>query len=212
MKCTSYFEENEIVDYGKYEKALEKLCVSENITRDIKVRKAVFRSNVHSKQSDERVVFSICMKNFSLSELYLEKKTLENGMVFKSFTKISKKEADKILSGDYQWLKNNRKALLQDFCLECEINQLKLVCINDTVKDVCEEVRGLDGIVFKHSMRSTAIEEYSNQFFDRSLPMSDVFNCDKVLYSYRRYVHIPSAVSNILHLHSTTKNSVAYSL
>lgn len=212
MKCTAYFEENEIITYDKYEKALEKLCSTEEVTRDIVVRKALFRANTDSFLNDERVYFSICMKNGSNDELFLEKKTIDNRLVFKSFTKLSKREAERILSGNYQWMKHNKKALFQDFYLESEINQLKLVSISDSVKDVCGQIRGLDGIVFKHSMRSTNVGKYNNQFFDKNLPMTDAFNCDNVIYSYRRYVHIPNAVSSISHLQGTTKNAVAYSL
>lgn len=212
MKCTAYYEDNELITYDKYETAVEKLSSSETITRDVYVRKAIFKSERDPMIKDARVSFSICMKNYMSNEIYLEKKTTENGLVFKSYTKISKKEADRILNGDYKWMKLSRKALLTDFYLESEINQLKLVSIMDSIKDVCSEIRGLDGIVFKTSMRSCNINEYTGQFFDRELPMSDIINCDSVLYSYRRYVHIPNAVSSILHLQSTTHNAVAYSL
>lgn len=212
MKCTAYYEENEIITYDKYEKALEKLSASEDVKTEVYVRKAVFSSDKDKMLKDARVSFSICMKNNMTNEIYLEKKTIENGLVFKSYTKINKKETERILNGDYKWMKSNRKALLQDFYLEIEINQLKLVAIVDSIKDVCCEVRGLDGIVFNTSMRSYSITEYAGQFFDKNLPMSDILNCDSILYSYRRYVHIPKAVSNILHIQGTTQNAVAYSL
>jgi len=212
MKCTAYYEENEIITYDKYEVAVEKLSASEEITREVYVRKAMFRVNNEQMAKNSRVSFSICMKNNMTNEIYLEKKTNENRLVFKSFTRINKKEAERILNGDYKWMKSSRKALLQDFYLESEINQLKLVSIIDSVKDVCSEIRGLDGIVFKTSYRSCSVDKYTGQFFDENLPMSDVLNCDNVLYSYRRYVHIPNAVSSILHIQGTTKNAVAYSL
>lgn len=212
MKCTAYYEENEIVPYDKYEMAVEKLSASEEVTREVYVRKAIFRTEEEQMLKDSRVSFSICMKNYKTSEIFLEKKTTENGLVFKSYTKINKKEADRILNGDYKWMRSSRKALLSDFYLESEINRLKIVSIMDSVKDICSEVRGLDGIVFKTSMRSCVINDYSGQFFDKSLPMSDILNCDNVLYSYRRYVNIPAAVSNILHIQSSTQNELAYSL
>ncbi len=214
MKCTAYFEENELVTYDKYEKAMNKLSAAEceGISRDVIVRKAYFGTMKDCIDSNGRVMFSIAMKDYKSNEIYLEKKTFENSMIFKSFTKISKKEAEKILKGQIQWMRHSKNSLFKDFYLESEINKLQITSISEIRKDICTKVRELDGVVFKHSIRGTDIDEYNGQFFDYETPMVDIINCDNVLYSYRRYVHIPQAVSNIVNIQSAYKNEVAYSL
>ncbi len=214
MKCTAYFEENELITYDKYENAINKLSVveGEGIRRNVTIRKANFGTFKECAENGENALFCIVMKNFQNNELYLEKRTIDNGMIFKSFIKISKKEADKILNGQMQWMKHSKSVLIHDFYLESMINKLELVSISETSKDVCTQIRGFDGIVFKHSIRNTRIDEYDGQFFDANLPMIDMINCDSVLYSYRRYIHIPQAVSNIVHIQSSPVSEVAYSL
>ena len=115
MKCTAYFEENELVTYDQYEKAMNKLSAAdcEGISRDVIVRKASFGTMNDCVDSNGRVMFSIAMKDYKSNEIYLEKKTFENSMIFKSFTKISKKEAEKILKGQIQW-----KMCIRDSFLE----------------------------------------------------------------------------------------------
>ena len=192
MKCTAYFEENELIPYDKYEKAMRKLSVNEDegIRRDVITRKANFNTYKECTENNGRVSFSIVMKDFLQSEIYLEKKKKENGLVFKSFVKISRKEAEKILNGQLQWMKFSKSGVIRDFYLESDINKLEIVSICETKKDVCTQVRGLDGIVFKYSIRSTDIGHYDEQFFDEKLPMIDVINCDNVLYSYHSLLHL----------------------
>lgn len=213
MKCTAYYEENEIIPYDKYKLAVEKLPFSESegANKGVVVRKAFFGGGDNRLEMNDRVTYAISMKDFQDKEIYLEKKTMENGMVFKSFTKISRKEADRMFRGQFQWMKHG-KGIVQDFYLESQINGLKLKCIRESKKDVYGQIRGLDGIVFKRRIRSTAISEYDGEFFQKELPMVDLLNCDNVLYSYRRYVHIPQAVSNIMHLQSGHKSELAYSI
>ena len=216
-KCTTYFEENEVITYENYENVLAKLQIEVGIelNKDIQIRKAVFQSahdQFHLKDNQESVKYSICMKNFKPHEIFLEKRTVRDSMVFKSYISISKKAAEKILGGQIEWMNHDKDGLLHDFYLECKFNDLHLSAIMDTGKDVCSRINGLDGIVLKHSIRSIGIRQYQGQFFDQRLPMVDMLNCDRILISYRRYIHIPQAVSNIVHMKSGTTCEVAYSL
>lgn len=217
MKCVTYYEQNEWLDYEQYELAKEDLLqeIKRNVEQDVSLRKVVYgHAKDEEKGSFEEgiAVFSICMKNWKDSELYVEKKSKHAQMIFKSFAKVSRKDCDRVLAGDVEWMKHSSRNLLKEFYNEITINGIGPSCIMEVEKDVFGEIKGSKhpvSIVFKKAARYGVGPNMD--FFSRTLPMADCYNCDRVLMSCKKRIQIPSAVSQIIHMQNT-KSMVAYSL
>ena len=125
MKCTAYYEENDIIGYDKYEKAVDNLLSKGNViaSLDRTIRKANFGNDKMLNGNNGRNSFCICMKDFMQNEIYLEKKTVENNRVFKSHVKISKREAEKINTPF--WESVSFKSII---CAICQILQCIQYC------------------------------------------------------------------------------------
>lgn len=215
MKYATYYEDNQVITYGQYEELMEEITQKEHakVLRDVVMRKVIFRSLIAEETLEEKqeyVRYSICMKDFKTSELYVERKTMQRGLIYKSYVKISKKDCQKILSGDISWMKHCNKSLLQDFYLELTINGLQPVIMRETVKDVCENVDGKDGIVFYKSIK--AAKDCYTEFFEKELPMMDCMNCDTMIRSFKKNIKIPIAVSGIIHMWNGKGSTLAYCL
>lgn len=220
MKCVTYQEQNEWINYEQYENAKKNLLehTKSRVEQDMRLRKMVYASpqvQIESSgvYSEGIILFSICWKNQKDNELYIEKKMIHNQIIFKSFAKITRKECEQILAGELQWMKTSRKNLLKEFYNEVTINGIAPFYIQEVEKDVfghIKESRTHDSIVFKKSIRQ-ALGHNNKDFFSESLSMADYNNCDRVLMSYKRSIEIPSAVSNIIHIHNTN-STLAYSL
>lgn len=218
MKCVTYYEQNEWIDYEQYENLKNNLLkeIKGNVEQDVNLRKVVYEHAKKSMQGsfEEGIaVFSICMKNQDDGELYVEKKTKHAQVIFKSFAKIDRKDCERILSGDVEWMKHSRKNLLKEFYNEITINKIAPSYIVEVQKDVFGEVKGNKYpmcVVFKTSIRRRV--GVNMDFFSNSLPMVDCCNCDRVLLSCKKGIQIPSAVSQIIHMHNNTNSTVAYSL
>lgn len=217
MKCVTYYEQDEWIDYEQYESARNNLLkeIRGNIEQDVNIRKLIYEhAGDDEPGSFEKgiAVFDICMKNWKDSELFVEKKSKHAQMIFKSFTRVSRKECERILAGDVEWMKYSGRNLLKEFYNEITINGITPSHIMEVDKDVFGKIKGNKhpvSIVFKKSARHGMGE--NKDFFNKTLPMADCYNCDRVLLSCRRGIQIPSAVSQIIHIHNTT-SMAAYSL
>lgn len=217
MKCVTYYEQNEWIDYEQYEDAKERLLdeIKGNVEQDVSLRKVVYGHAADGERGsfEEGIaVFSICMKNWEDSELYVEKKSKHAQIIYKSFAKVSRKDCERILAGDVEWMKHSSKNLLKEFYNEITINGIAPSHIMEVEKDVFGEIKGSRhpvSIVFKKSIRYGVGPD--KNLFSRTLPMADCTSCDRVLLSCKREIKIPSAVSQIIHMQNM-KSMVAYSL
>lgn len=213
MKYTTYYENNETITYEHYDEMMQGLLQEENskIVQDVVMRKVIFQSPVRDMEdSQESVTYSICMKDFKMNELYVERKSMQKSLVFKSYVKISRKECNKILNRDIAWMKTSSKSLIQDFYLEMTLNDLVPVVLEETIRDICEKAKEDDGVVFYKSVK--VAKNCYTDFFNKELPMMDCLNCDSVILSYKKTVKIPSAISSIIHICNPKARTLAYSL
>lgn len=213
MKYATYYEKNETITYEQYDGMMQELLQEENnrIVQDVAMRKIIFKSPVTDVEDrHESVTYSVCMKDFKLNELYVERKSMQKSLVFKSYVKISKKDCSRILNQDIAWMKTSNKSLIQDFYLEMTLNGLLPVVMEETVRDICEKTAEEDGLVFYKSVK--VAKNCYKQFLNKGLPMMDCLNCDRVILSYKKNVKIPSAISNILHICNPKARILAYSL
>ena len=113
MIYTTYYAQTNSITEERY-KELKEAYLSTNTgnLESFHLRKLEFQG---AGQRKAVASYYLCMKNRDESQIFLEKKYMQNGLYFKKCAKLSREESEKLLNGDLEWMKNHRKELLADF-------------------------------------------------------------------------------------------------
>lgn len=215
MKYTTYCEDSRVImerQLGQAMKNIEKEKVLSEFEFAV-VRKLAFEPADPScgggNDAADRPVYSLCMKNFDEERLYLEKKIVQNNIVYKSFASITKDEAKKILAGDVTWMQTHAAALFQDFYRQYTLNGLRHGYITQSEKEI-RSYRDKSCLVVNRAVKRASL--WKEDFFDPEAELFEGQSCDKARLQYKRPVTIPLAIANIVHTSSEQCSRLAYSL
>lgn len=215
MNYTTYYEDSQIVKEEQLLMLVQSIEKKKNLSEieHVTVRKLPFDYMGEYVQEENdtagRPIYSLCMKNFDEERLYLEKKSIQNNVVYKSYAALSGAEARKLLCGDVEWLKEHKTALLREFYLQYTLNGLKPGYMVQSQR----EIRGYrDKGVFIVSRELMRAAFWKEDFFDREAKLCQSLSCDKVRIQYKRPVKIPLAIANIMHTSSEQYSRLVYSL
>lgn len=214
MKYTMYNEENSVIQYDEYERIQEKMQEKyKKSGKETIVRKVKFVENKYNPYQDKDVEnkpsFRLCMRMDETYTYYLEKKSRQNGVIYKAFVNLTKEECEKILSKDIEWLKNHKKSLLNEFYLYMTINHLEPSIVME-FRRVVYDKPGKFCVVFNEEMKRAV--DRSASLLDESIQMFDCLSCDKIGMSYKKIIKIPRALNNILNISNDPSYEVAFSL
>lgn len=212
MKYTTYYEDNCTVSYGSYEQ-MKELVERENPNGELErvtVRKIKFENteieNRRLAGEGGIPVYYLCLKDRDDKRLYLEKKSRQNGMTYKTYTNLTREEAEKILAGDVEWMKNHKKALCRDFYLQYTINHLRPGRMKEYEREI-GKYQGGCYIVFNLSIRTCVGKK--QDLFARDPEMVDCLSHYKVAVSYKKESRIPRVITNVLHMGNEQLNELA---
>lgn len=212
MNFTAYFENNYMVSFKNYEKmkAETTLTKRQSEIETIIVRKLRFENiNLRTHVDEEPLpVFSICMKNHEEDSLYLEKQSRENNITYKVMDKISKKECERILSGDIDWMKTSGKTLLHDLYYQITVNGLMPERIEEYEREIVKK-REFEYIGFNKRIRVAG--ERVTGFFNRHLHMTDCLAWDEILVTYKCEMKTPFSFKGIIHMEIEENSNLAFS-
>lgn len=214
MKYTMYNEENNVIHYDEYEMIREKIQEKyKKSGRETAVRKVKFVENKYKpyqdKDMENKPSFSLCMRLDETFTYYLEKKSRQNGVIYKAFINMTREECEKILSQDIEWLKNSKKSLLNEFYLYLTINHLEAATVME-YRRVVYDKPGKFCIVFNEEIRR-AVDKTAS-LLDETIQMFDCLSCDKIVMSYKKIIKIPRALNNILNISNEPSYELAFSL
>lgn len=215
MKYTTYYEDSQIVTTKHQEQFINNIEKNRDISEieNVSVRKIAFEYAQGSENEEpediNQPVYSICMKNFDSLRLYLEKKSVQNNVIYKSCEKLNQEEAGKILKGETEWMKDHELNLFRDFHLQYTLNGLKPGYIMQTEREV-RGYRDRSFLIINREMTRSAFRK--EDFFDRNIIMLSCLSEDKLRLQYKRPVTIPLAIANIIHTSSEPNSRLAYSL
>lgn len=213
MKYTMYKEENDVINYDEYEKIKDKIIEKYKMDgMETIIRKVKFVGNMYQLPEEDvenKPSFSLCTKMDGEVKYYLEKKSKINGMIYKSFITLTKEESLKVLERDIEWIKNSKRSLLKEFYLYLTINNLEPSTIMEYRRLVFEKP-GKFCILFNEEIRRAMDKTAS--LFDESIQMFDCLSCDRIGMSYKKLIHIPVALNNILHISNENSVELAFSL
>ena len=107
MIYTTYYAQTNSITEERY-KELKEAYLSTNTgnLESFHLRKLEFQG---AGQRKAVASYYLCMKNRDESQIFLEKKYMQNGLYFKKCAKLSREESEKLLNGDLEWMKNHRK-------------------------------------------------------------------------------------------------------
>lgn len=214
MKYTMYNEENKVIFYDEYEAIREKIQEKyKQNGRETAIRKVRFVENKYKlyqeKETENKPFFSLCMRMEETDTYYLEKKSRQNGVVYKAFINLTKEECEKILSQDIEWMKHSKKSLLNEFYLYLTINHLEASTVME-YKRVVYDKPGKYYVVFNEEVKRAV--DQSASLLDETIQMFDCLSCDKIVLSYKKIIKIPRALNNILNISNEPSYEVAFSL
>ncbi len=115
----------------------------------------------------EREKFRIRYYNNNDSFVNLEKKSKKNQLGTKISATLSKEQCQKILDGDWQFLKESGNALLMEFYSKLYHHQLRPKTIVDYVREPYVYQAGNVRVTFDSQIRTGL---YSKDFFNKNLP------------------------------------------
>lgn len=214
MKYTMFNEENNVINYDEYEMIKEKITEKHKKSGcETVIRKVKFVENKYKLSGEDDIEnkpsFSLCMKLDGENKYYLEKKSRINDIIYKSYINLTKEESINILNYEIEWIKNSKKALLNEFYLYLTINNLEPSTIMEYHRVIFEKP-GKFCIVFNEEIRRAV--DKSASLFDENIQMFDCLSCDKIVMSYKKLINIPMALNNILHISNEKSVELAFSL
>lgn len=214
MKYIMYNEENNVLHYDEYDMIREKIQVKHKKDgKEITVRKVKFVENLYRPYQEDvmenKPSFSLCMSLDENVTYYLEKKSRQNGVIYKAFVDLTKEECEEILSNNFEWLKNSKKSLLNEFYLYLTINHLEASTVME-YRRVVYDKPGKFCIVFNEEIKRAVDRNAS--LLDDTIQMFDCLSCDKVVMSYKKIMKIPRALNNILNISNEPSYELAFSL
>ena len=120
----------------------------------------------------EREKFRLRYYNDDCQFVNLEKKSKKNQLGTKASARLTKEECQRILDGDWEWLKDSKQPLLVEFYSKLHGQQLRPKTIVDYIREPYVYSIGNVRITFDSQIRTGL---YSNDFFEADIPTIAVF-------------------------------------
>lgn len=197
MKYMSYYEDSSKMSQGEY------ICLKRetkkekpNRVQGMVIRKLEFIHAIgHVPNREDLPSYAICMRDNKEEHLYLEKKKIQNNVIYKNKVKISTDEVQRILSGDIVWMKDSQNTLFRDVYLQMTINHMEVGGIQEFDREVWK--CGKDSCVV-FDLRIQRLIGKEADFFEGSKVRIDCLPSNQIHVTYRRDKTIPRMIANIL--------------
>lgn len=158
-----YYEENNVIPEREYDRILETLKKGKNYkpAKTSVIRKVFFNRDipyltdalsVNQENSDS---YCVVMTDWETTRLVLEKKSIREGLIHKCHTYLTEEQFERIIDGQYEWMKQSKDGLLRDFYLQLSVNQIRPGIVVDYTRQSFRMNNWKSYMVFDSSIRST---------------------------------------------------------
>lgn len=154
---------------------------------------------------DNRDKYRIRNYNKNHNLIHLEKKSKKNGRCFKTSVSITKKESEKILSNDLEWLKESKSELLRELYIQMGICKMRPKTIVDYEREAYIYEPGNIRITFDSNVR-TGI--YNTDIFNNDIATVPAIE-DYIILEVKYDQYLPETISNIIQLGNRRNLSVS---
>ena len=145
--------------------------------------------------TNERKKYRIRIYNLEDSVIRLECKRKEGQYINKISAKLTREETDKLLRGEYNFLKDRQEQVCKDFYLECALNQMKPKVIVDYDREPYVYSFGDVRITFDEHVRSGVFEQ---ELFDQALPVMEVLEPGQLIMEVKFTEYLPEIIRDLL--------------
>ena len=145
--------------------------------------------------TNERKKYRIRIYNLEDSVIRLECKRKEGQYINKISAKLTREETDKLLRGEYHFLKDRQEQVCKDFYLECALNQMKPKVIVDYDREPYVYSFGDVRITFDEHVRSGVFEQ---ELFDQALPVMEVLEPGQLIMEVKFTEYLPEIIRDLL--------------
>ena len=139
--------------------------------------------------------YRIRVYNCSDGQIKLEKKSKQGNYICKEAANLSRDEAEKILAGDYVFLRRREEALCREFYAECMTSVMRPKVIVDYERVPYVYEAGTVRITFDMNVRAGML---SYDLFDKSLPAIGVLTPEELIMEVKYTEFLPQIIRNIL--------------
>lgn len=203
MEREIYYENCHVIDRKDYLRMMKKVeAVPENrLSKTSTIRKIYFNQEMNYLEptSDEdKDVYSIVVVDKDLGSLVIERKSCRSGMIYKDYLPITEKDCRKLLSGDFEWLKDSPFALFCELYREITINHRSIGAIVDYERQRYKIHNSNDYMEFDLSVKSTDV--CSGDLLCGDLDMKERLEKKHIVFTYKQSVQLPPMFKSILSL------------
>lgn len=206
MKYTMYYEECNTVATEKYESMKQSILKEQNKKKfeNYTLRKLQF---IGLSSLETLPNYYLCIKKAEDTQIYLEKKYMQDGINYKKCTILTRGECQKILDGDILWLKNHKNELLADFYRQATLNYLRPGYLTDYS---CEMLKCKKENYVTFSKKINRAVGTQNGLFDKPEMTISCLGDNEVLVNYKRVITLPSMISNMLQNQEEQSEDLAF--
>jgi hypothetical protein len=144
MKYITYYEESTEITNQKYMEFINRRyngdgkIEGQGVRNDFKVRRMRFFNPAESIlfQESKQPKYSMTVRNTNDKCVYLEKKTVQNELIYKASTKITREQCNQIIGNDIAWMENHKDEVVKDFYRQLRFNGMKPGYVTEYVREV----------------------------------------------------------------------------
>ena len=153
-----------------------------------------------------RKKYRIRIYNKSDTVIKLERKSKYQNYVAKESASMTRKEYDRIVSGDYDLLRDSASPLARDFYVDCKHGGMKPAVVVDYVREAyiypISDVR----ITFDKYLQASI---QSLDIFDPDLPMAGSVEGPKTILEVKYNQFVPDFISGLLQMSAHNRSSIS---
>ena len=196
-----YYEENNIIPKEEYKHIIDTLHKEKKFrpARISVVRKVFFNREINyltdavSVNQENTDSYCVMMTDWDTDHLILEKKSKREGLISKSYTRLSEEEFERILDGDYEWMASARESIFRDFYLQLTINQLRPGVVVDYERQAFRMNSKKEYMVFDLSIRSTYLFT-KDTVLSPLLAQTERLEQNRVVVTYKQMAEFPGFI------------------
>lgn len=145
--------------------------------------------------TNERKKYRIRIYNLEDGVIRLECKRKEGQYINKISAKLTREEADKLIAGEYEVIKDRTESVCRDFYLECKANGMRPAVIVDYDREPYVYSYGDVRITFDEHVRGGVFE---HNLFDKALPVLEVLEPGQLIMEVKFTEYLPEVIRDLL--------------
>ena len=145
--------------------------------------------------TNERKKYRIRIYNGEDNVIRLECKRKEGQYINKTSAMLTREETDKLIAGDFSFLRDREEQVCKDFYLEYVLNGMKPAVIVDYDREPYVYEYGDVRITFDMHVRGGMFEE---GLFDKRLPVIEVLEPGQLIMEVKFTEYLPSVIKDLL--------------